>query len=315
MPIRVDAHVHVFPNPFNHVAPFMSLDQMSQWKRQARHWVRPLAGTAHHLQTLMRHLPQFARKSVDQIGALVPASGLLVESSVEDLLESMQESEIDYALVIAHPPFISNEFVLELAQEHPQCLPVVYIPREAHHPSELLRAYVKQGARALKIHPAADGEGIDSLRYRQLLQTAQELGLLVILHTGCIHSPLLYRNSHLSHVENFRPWFENYPEMKFILAHMNFHQPEIALNLCEEFRQLIVDTSWQPAEVIGEAVRRIGAERVLFGTDWPLIGSNMRVGRQRIDDAIRIGMLNESQAQLILGENAAQLLGLKSDAI
>lgn len=315
MPIQVDAHVHVFPNPLNHVPQFLSLDQMSQWRRQARNWVRPLAGTAHHLQTLLRHLPPFARKTVDQMGALVPASGLLLESSVDDLLESMQESNMDYALVIAHPPFVSNEFVLELAQEHPQCLPVVYIPRDAHHPAELLRTYVKQGARALKIHAAADGEGVDSPRYRELLQTAQELGLLVILHTGCIHSHLLYRDSRLSHVENFRAWFESYPEMKLILAHMNFHQPEIALDLCEEFSQLIVDTSWQPAEVIGEAVRRIGAERVWFGTDWPLIGGNMRVGRQRIDDAIQIGMLNENQAQLILGENAAQLLGLKSNAI
>ena len=222
---------------------------------------------------------------------------------------------MDYAVVIAHPPWITNEFVLELAQEYSQILPVVHVPREAANPVETFKSYIQQGAIALKIHPASDGEGVDSPRYQQLLKVAQQMGLPVILHTGCIHSRLLYRDPHLSHVSHFQEWFENYPEIQFVLAHMNFHEPDAALDLCEQYGQLFVDTSWQPAEVIGEAVRRIGAERVLLGTDWPLIGGNMRVGRQRIDDAIKIGMLNESQAQLILGENAAKLLGLKSDAI
>jgi len=315
MPTRVDSHVHVFPDPFKNAANLISADRISQLSRQARTWAKPITGSAHRMQTMMRHLPEFARHTLDELGAVVPLPGLLVESTAQDLLEAMRESGIDYSVVIAHPPLISNEFVLELAQEHPELFAVVNLPKDAPRPSELLRSYVKQGAKALKIHPAADGEGVQSTRYKKLLKTAQELGIPVIIHTGCIHSRLIYKDVHQSRAELFKKWYESYPDLKFILAHMNYHEPQVALDLCEKYENLFVDTSWQPAEVIGEAVRRMGAERILFGSDWPLVGSNMKVGRQRIDECIEIGILNENQAQLILGENACKLLGLKSDAI
>ena len=315
MPTLVDSHVHVFPDPFRNVANLISPDRVSQLRRQARFWAKPLTGTAHRMQTMVRHLPEFARQTLDEIGAVVPLSGLLVESNTQDLIEAMRESKIDYAVVIAHPPLISNEFVLELAQEYSQLFAVVNLPKEASRPSELLRSYVKQGAKALKIHPASDAEGVKSSRYKKLLQTAQDLGIPVILHTGCIHSRLIYKDVHQSRAELFKEWYENYRDLKFILAHMNYHEPNVALDLCESYENLFVDTSWQPAEVIGEAVRRLGAERILFGSDWPLVGSNMKVGRQRIDECIEIGILNETQAQLILGENACKLLGLNTDAI
>jgi predicted TIM-barrel fold metal-dependent hydrolase len=125
---------------------------------------------------------------------------------------------------------------------------------------------------------------------------------------------LFYKDPQQGSAERFSKWYENYPKTRFILAHMNFHDPGLSFDLCEEFENLSVDTSWQPTEVIGEAVRRVGAERVLFGSDWPLIGNNMSVGRQRIQECIDIGLLNQQQARLILGENANQLLGLTLDA-
>ena len=66
--------------------------------------------------------------------------------------------------------------------------------------------------------------------------------------------------------------------------------------------------------LIGEAVRRVGPERILFGSDWPFIGNNIIVGRDRVRDCVNTGMLNQDQAKLILGENAVKLLGIKVDA-
>jgi predicted TIM-barrel fold metal-dependent hydrolase len=250
---------------------------------------------------------------VDQLGGLLSLSGLFVESTVGNLHEAMKEAAIHYAMVIAHPPFIPNEFVLELYSEHPKLIPVVNIPKGTAQPGHVLKKYAEKGAKALKIHAASDGEGVDSPRYRALLKSASDLGLPVILHTGC-HNSLFYRDPHQGHAERFTKWYESYPTTQFILAHMNFHEPSTALDLCEEFENLWVDTSWQPAEIIGEAARRIGAERILFGTDWPLIGNNMTVGRRRVQDCVETGLLNEQQAKLILGENALKLLGLNPDA-
>jgi hypothetical protein len=173
-----------------------------------------------------------------------------------------------------------------------------------------LKNFAKKGARALKIHTAADGEGVDSERYHELLATATELGLFVILHTGCLHSNLVFKKPELSRAELFAPWFTEYPDLTFILAHMNFHEPQVAMDLVIEHANVHVDTSWQPAETIGEAVRRVGSDRVLFGSDWPLLGNNISVGLERIEDCVETGLITREDARKILGENAVRLLKL-----
>ena len=279
-------------------------------RKQARSWARPVASTLHKLLTYSRHLPEPLRNGLDQCGALAPLPNLVVESTTEDLLETMKDARVDRALVIAHPPWISNDFVQDLCVSESSFYAAVNIPKGTPKPGAALRTYVKQGAKALKIHPAFDGEGVDSPRYRGLLRTASDLGLPVIIHTGCIHSRLLYKNPTVGGAEQFTKWYETYSKTNFVLSHMNFHDPQTALDLCEQFPNLWVDTSWQPAETIAEAVRRIGAERVLFGSDWPLLGNNIRVGRERIQDCIDTGLLNPEQAELILGVNATKLLGI-----
>src|SRR5262249_55470294 len=149
-------------------------------------------------------------------------------------------------------------------------------------PAQALKSCAKKGARLLKIHPAADGEGPDSPRYRAMLEVAESLNLPVIIHTGCMHSRVLYRDPEMGKAERFAPWFEAYPQTSFILAHMNFHEPETAIDLAEKYANVFVDTSWQPTEVIAEAVRRMGARKILFATDWPFIGNNLSIGVDRV---------------------------------
>jgi predicted TIM-barrel fold metal-dependent hydrolase len=262
---------------------------------------------------MLRHLPEPVRSRIDELSGLAPLPALLVESTALDLTEAMEQAGVDRALVIAHPPYMPNELVLEESQKNDRFIPVVFVPSGTSRPGQALKNYHEQGARVLKIHPASDGEGVDSPRYKALLKAAAELDMPVILHTGCIHSHVLYKDPEQGQAQRFAPWFENFRSLKFILAHMNYHEPNIALDLAEEYPNLYVDTSWQPAEVIGEAVRRIDASRVLFGTDWPFVGNNLKIGIQRIEDAVGIGMLNEEQSKLILGENAAKLLGIHAD--
>ncbi len=300
----IDIHAHAFPAIESVVQAFHPV------RRNARSWMRPLTDSLHQTQTLLRHLPAPIRIGLDQVAGLAPMAGLLVESTVDDLLESMEVNEVDQALLIAHPPLISNEFVMEACSHDPRLIPVVNIPKDTARPKMALKNFAKKGARALKIHTAADGEGVDSSRYRDLLATASDLGLFVILHTGCLHSNLIFKNPELSRAELFAPWFEEFRSLTFILAHMNFHEPEIAMNLVSEHANVHVDTSWQPAETIAEAVRRVGADRVLFGSDWPLLGNNISIGLQRIQDCVETRLITAEDSKKILGENAVRILKL-----
>lgn len=316
-PRIVDSHVHVFPDRLQKIARKLAPTRadeitttMSMLRSQGRMLLQPVSRTFHTLQPMTRFLPKPARDALDSLGAMAMIPGMLVESTPMDLGAALDGSDIDFALVIAHPPAAQNEFVLELTQEDDRFLPVVNIPRNSPRPAALLKKFVKQGARALKLHPAADGEGVDSFRYRRLLQTADELGLPVIIHTGCLHIRPFYRDPKQGDVKRFLKWFGMYPNIRFILAHMNFHCPGDAMDIAEEHSNVFLETSWQPSETVAEAVSRVGAERVMFGSDWPLLGANISVGIDRIRECREHGLLKPDQLDLILGENAARVFGI-----
>ena len=272
-------------------------------------------GQLHEGGALLRHLPTPLRRGLDELTSLTPVPGLLLESTVDDLLETIEENEVDVALVIPHPPLVTNDFILETCAGDERLLPVAYVPKDAAKPMATLRSLAERGVRALKIHPAADGEGPDSPRYKKLVKTAADLGLPVILHTGCMHSKLLFKDASQADASLYAPWFRQYPSVTFVLAHMNWHAPNVAIELALEHPNVFVDTSWQPAEVIGEAARRMGwRERILFGSDWPLVGDNIAVGLERIRECVRMGLVSEEDSALILGENARKLLKLPAEA-
>ena len=307
----VDFHAHVFPDKIKLGPSTGPIEEMRRdWKKKARGILKPLANTLHQSQPFLRMLPESIRKPFDEVASLAPLAGLLVESTAQDLKEAMSASGVDRALVIAHPPYLTNDQLMEICQENPKLIPAVNIPVGTERPGQVLRSLVTKGAKVLKIHAPNDGEGSESPRYRALLKVAMELGIPVVLHTGCIHSHVLYKDPELGNVKNFVGWFKTYPEIRFVLAHMNYHEPELALDLADEHPNLYVDTSWQPTETIGEAVRRIGAKRVLFGTDWPLVGNNIDIGIKRVRDCIETGTVSVAEADLIFGKNAECLLNL-----
>jgi predicted TIM-barrel fold metal-dependent hydrolase len=63
-----------------------------------------------------------------------------------------------------------------------------------------------------------------------------------------------------------------YPDVKFILAHtggaLAIPDGHEALRLLFWYDNAYVDTSTSPVEIIAQAVRGVGAERVMFGSDW-----------------------------------------------
>ncbi len=102
------------------------------------------------------------------------------------------------------------------------------------------------------------------------------------------------------------------PESTRLLALPSVKRAKIYryMDLAEEHPNVHLTTSWQPAEVISEAIRRIGAEKVFFGSDWPFVGHNMEVGIDRIRDCVAMGVLTTDESELVLGGNAARLLGI-----
>jgi predicted TIM-barrel fold metal-dependent hydrolase len=317
----IDAHVHVFSDPIGDFADFSQkwtgLDRANwnQLKSSARTLTSPVFNLLHRAYVGLRHFPGAVRFGVEELGALAPAPALLVESSFTDLISSMDEQGVRGAVLIAHPPFLSNATVLQLASAYPdRIVPALNFSRLGSGDKDgAVRDFREainetQGRLLLKIHAAADGEPATSELYQGLLELASEFSVPVILHTGCLQAHLIHRNPSHGNPARFRGWFADFPRTQFILAHMNMHEPSVALELGEEFENIFVDTSWQPAEVIGEAVRRIGAKRVLFASDWPLLGGNQKVAMRRLEEAHSAGYITDAEFESISSKNLLEIL-------
>jgi uncharacterized protein len=107
-------------------------------------------------------------------------------------------------------------------------------------------------------------------------------------------------------------WANRYPEMKLILAHIgcgwdNDYTHQVRGVQQSRHGNVFTDTSSARSitpNLIEWAVREIGAERVLFGSDTPLYATAMQ--RVRIDQAD----LSDVQKKQILHENAEKLFAL-----
>lgn len=324
----IDSHCHVYPKLSDYAqetlgnipipikaelfnTPLTKLEGFIQTlKPQYRKLVKSYLQLVHRLQTTSRNLPENLIALSDTSIGILGAGNTLLDNNTDDLFEHMDQNNIDYSVLIAHPPYIPNDFILHLANRDSRIIPFVNIPYEKAGGDQLLEHYISLGARGLKIHAAADGGEIMSDHYLSLLEVAHKHKLPVIIHTGCIHIKPVYKDPEMGHADRFQQWFQSYPETIFILAHMNYHYPEVTIEMMQNFSNLYTDTSWQPRDVIVRAVHKLGAERIMFGSDWPIVGQNISIGLGRLQSAFQAGELSQQQLELIQGKNAAKLFGL-----
>jgi hypothetical protein len=136
------------------------------------------------------------------------------------------------------------------------------------------------------------------------MRKVAELGVPVLHHAT--YNALGPAAPHESTPADVADLASRFPAVPLIMAHLG-HTRVKGLAEIAPHRNVLVDTSGsQPARgLLEEAVRRLGARRVVFGTDLPIRDYASTLGR------IYEAPLTDRQRQLILGGNAARLLGLE----
>jgi hypothetical protein len=162
---------------------------------------------------------------------------------------------------------------------------------------ELLRIAVNDlGFAGLKLHPVSTlshPSGPDTVA---LVREATELGVPVLFHCGDEPMTTPYQ---------IAPLAQKVPAARIILAHMGgYYHVDDAIAAAERFPNLYLETSAMPfPHKIREAVQRIGAERVLFGSDGPVCSPVLEL------EKVRLAGLPEADAAQVLGGTLTRLLG------
>lgn len=175
-----------------------------------------------------------------------------------------------------------------------------------HPDSEDQRADVRHlvdlGLKGVKLHPDIQQFKIDDYRCLKIYELCEEYGLPILMHTGD-------KRYDFSNTNRLIPILETYTNLTIIGAHMGGWSlwEEASLQLAGT-PNLYVDCSstmsWVPLDKTAEIIRRYGADRVLFGTDYP-----MWHPKDELEMFFGLG-LTDDEMKLILSENVKKIYGL-----
>lgn len=164
-----------------------------------------------------------------------------------------------------------------------------------------LERCISAGMVGVKFHPDMHQCAVDDAKYRAAWEYANEHHLPLLSHTG---------TGGRNPVKSFEKLAEIYPNVTVILGHAGFgseganHSIEAASkypNIYPEITGSVVVYG-----TLERMVNRLGADRVLFGTDIPFLDPRPQLGR------VAFAKISDDEKRKVLGLNAARIFGINA---
>jgi predicted TIM-barrel fold metal-dependent hydrolase len=234
---------------------------------------------------------------------------LRFDGKLSGLLRTMDESGIDRGLALgvgikASVVARTNEFIGTVPRDR-------LVPMGTVHPDlpveENIRSLKDNGIVGVKLHPLFQALSLSDPRVRDILAALAEEGMPVISHVGAGGDD---EANERGAPDALRRLADDLPDLKLIACHYGgYHR----LDEAEEHvvgSRVVLETSWPPTladlekERLVAIIRRHGADRVVFGSDWPMADPAAEIA------AIRELGLTKDEEDGVLGGNLARILDL-----
>lgn len=207
-----------------------------------------------------------------------------------------------------------NRWTCQVAREQPRLVAFIGLDpcMSAEELIQEIETGRQEGAHGIKLHPAAQRFYPHDRRLWPVYQRAQELGMPVIFHSGAF--ALGPQASDHAAPRHFPEVLSAFPRLTVVLAHLGWGDFAACADLARAFPNVYFDTcgvinGTEPSPALSDeeaaaALRQVGTERVMFGSDYPWFDPVL--------DAQRIGRLplSEVEKRAILYENAQRILAL-----
>jgi hypothetical protein len=297
----IDFHSHIYPQTsFVQKIPGPYLEKI---KSVSKYYSR----LSHTIQQKIHLAPNIIREKFDPLLLSFTLPSLAISSSAEDLALEMRQQSVKYAVVAAHPPLITNTFIISESKKNQNFLPCLTLTDLNDEDDFFEMRNLINPTYLLKINPMATALDLKSEKVQQILDFWNKKSWPVLIHTGALYSSF-FNNPELGNIENFSEIVSRYSDIKFILLHMNIFKPYDALEFCHKFENTFVTTSWQSPELVTVASHKIGSERILFSSDWPLLGNNIEIRKNLILNLNSKKYLSDIETENILFKNAQGIL-------
>ncbi len=239
-------------------------------------------------------------------------------ASAEDVIRSMQAAGVDRTVVFGFPwrdgklCAWNNDYLIDAIRRYPDKLLgfACVQPLDARDAQELARC-LDAGLMGLgELGP--DGQRFD-IEDKRILQASAEVlqhydrPLLTHASEPVGHS---YPGKGQTFPKKLISLARNFPDLKIVMAHWGGGLP--FYDLMPELHEILLNVYYDSAastylyrfDVFPVAARIVGADRILWGTDYPLLS------QAKMLDRIRLSGLLPEELEAVLGGNAARLLRL-----
>jgi predicted TIM-barrel fold metal-dependent hydrolase len=212
-------------------------------------------------------------------------------------------------------PRVPNELVAAACRDHPDAFVGFgsVDPLKGRRAVDELEGIVQLGLKGVKLHPSLQAFAPDDERHWPLYERCEELGLIVLFHTGTSGIGAGQPGGQGIRLDYARPIrldavAASFPDLKVIAAHFGYPWHLELLAMALHKTNIFIDISgwaprYMPAEVLRDLKGRL-QDQFLFGSDYPFIQP------KRCLDELSGLDIPDNVLQKVLLLNGRKLLGL-----
>ncbi len=214
-----------------------------------------------------------ARKATEHTNRFYSTEYSAYDGTAQTLIAKGQKAGIDLFLaesVATTPRQVSsiNRFLARTAADHSCVRALGTLHPDSVDPAGDIKTLKELGLIGVKLHPDIQGIPADDKRMMNLYRLCAENDLPVLLHTGD-------KRFDFSNPNRLLPIIKAFPDLTLIGAHFGGYSDwDNASRVLADEPTFLVDCSSSffalSRQTAAEILRRYGANRVLFGTDYPM---------------------------------------------
>lgn len=271
--------------------------------------------------------PKKIRTNREDFFSSEPSFELLYKSpksklvGIQEIITSMEEHHVDISVIFGFPwknpetVRINNDYIIRAVGEYPErfigfcCID----PYQKNAYSEVVRCLDSglSGVGELAFYRSGiDKEAIEKLRPIMTLCKKQDVPVLIHTNEPVGH---IYPGKAPITMKQIYQLAKEFPENKIVLAHWGggiFFFTLLKKEVKDAMKNIYFDTAASPflydTEIYPLALRLAGSEKILFGSDFPLINPS------RYYSEMEQAGLAKADVENILGGNAEKLLFKKN---
>ncbi len=232
-------------------------------------------------------------------------------ATAEDLLAGMDEAGVDISVALGfawdEPDDIvrHNDCLLEAAgKSDARVIPFTTINMADDRAEAEIERCAKAGARGLgELRPDSQGWSLDAHAGERLARVARRLDLILLFHVTEPGGRSYPGRSGLA-LDSFRDFAEQHPELTIVGAHLGGAFYAGAPSTATPYVDTAAQPFLHPGEKTTAALACIPPNRLLFGSDFPLISQARQITE------LRASITDNARLEAALGGNARKLLSI-----